>query len=89
MIKEEQIKYRLQRAEESYQAAQLMADNKYWNFCINRLYYTCFYAAIALLLKHNITPKTHEGAKRQFGLHFVKTGKINETHNALYLQLFG
>lgn len=89
MIKDDQIQYRLQKAEESYQAALLMGENNYWNFCINRLYYTCFYAAIALLLKHDITPKTHDGTKRQFGLHFVKTGKIDEVHNDLYLQLFG
>ena len=88
MIKDEQIKYRLQKAEESYQAAQLMSENQHWNFCVNRLYYSCFYAAIALLLKHDITPKTHNGTKQQFGLHFIKTGRIDETYNDLYLQLF-
>ena len=88
MTKNDQIQYRLQKAEESYQAAQLMAESNHWNFCVNRLYYTCFYAAIALLLKHNITPKTHNGTKQQFGLHFVKTRMIDESYNDLYLQLF-
>ena len=87
-MKEDLIHYRLQKAQESYEAARLMSDNKQWNFCVNRLYYTCFYAVIALLLKNDITPRTHDGTKRQFGLHFVKTGKIKEAYNDLYSQLF-
>ena len=87
-MKAELITYRLQKARESYQAAALMRDNQQWNFCINRLYYACFYAVIALLLKHDITPRTHDGAKRQFGLHFIKTGKIGQAEGKLYSKLF-
>ena len=87
-MKDELKQYRLQKAKESYQAATLMRENKQWNFAINRLYYACFYAVIALLLKHDITPRTHDGAKRQFSLHFIKTGKIQEQYGDLYTQLF-
>ena len=87
-MKEDHIQYRLEKSEESYRAAQLMGENQHWNFCVNRLYYSCFYAAIALLLKHNITPKTHDGTKRQFSLHFVKSGKIEALHGNLYTKLF-
>ncbi len=82
------IQYRLQKAKESYQAAALIKQNKQWNFCINRLYYTCFYAAIALLLKHKITPKTHDGTRRQFSLHFIRSKKIDIVHGDLYSKLF-
>ncbi len=71
------IQYRLQKAKESYQAAELIKENKQWNFCVNRLYYSCFYAVIGLLLKHNITLKTHEGARNQLGQHFVKTEQFS------------
>ena len=87
-MKDELKQYRLQKAKESYQAATLMRENNQWNFAINRLYYACFYAVIALLLKHDITPRTHDGAKRQFSLHFIKTGKIREQYGDLYTQLF-
>jgi uncharacterized protein (UPF0332 family) len=87
-MNDEHINYRLQKAKESLQAAQIMRENKQWNFCVNRLYYSCFYAAIGLLLKHDITPKTHEGARNQLGQHFVKTGKIEKEQNDLYAQLF-
>jgi len=42
------IKYRFQRAEESFQDALILAENERWNTVINRLYYACFYAVIAL-----------------------------------------
>ena len=48
------IAYRFHRAEESFEEAIILADKGKWNSVINRLYYCCFYAVIALLLKHNI-----------------------------------
>jgi uncharacterized protein len=82
------IKYRFQRAIESYDEALIMAENKRWNAVINRLYYSCFYAVIALLLKNNIETQTHDGARTQFGLNFVKTGKIDKKYGKLFSKLF-
>ena len=31
----------------------------YYNTAVNRLYYACYYAAVALLIKHEINPGTH------------------------------
>ena len=52
--KNEYIKYRFQRAEESLEDALIMIENKRWNTAINRLYYSCFYAMLALLLNNDI-----------------------------------
>ncbi len=82
------IRYRFQRAVESHDEAVILLNNKRWNATVNRLYYACFYSAIALLLKHNIEVKTHDGARLQFGLHFVKTGLIEIRFGKLYTQLF-
>ena len=38
------IHYRLERAQESLDEARLLADAGRWNTCVNRLYYSCFYA---------------------------------------------
>ena len=60
--KDEYIKYRFQRAEESLDDALILIENKKWNTAINRLYYSCFYAVIALLLNNDIETRTHDGA---------------------------
>jgi uncharacterized protein (UPF0332 family) len=71
--KPDYIEYRLSKAFEALQDAQLLADNGSWNACINRLYYSCYYAVSALLLKNNIPTHTHTGLKTQFNLHFIKS----------------
>lgn len=87
-IKEDYINYRIQRAEESYEESLLLAKSDHWNTACNRLYYSCFYAVIALLLKNDINTNTHVGAINQFGLHFIKTEKIDGHFGRLYSKLF-
>lgn len=82
------INYRFQRAKESFEEALILAQNKRWNAVINRLYYSCFYAVIALLLKNNIETQTHDGARTQFGLHFIKTGMVDPKFGKLFSKLF-
>lgn len=59
--RDEYIRYRFQRAEESFEEALILAKEHRWNAVINRLYYACFYAVIALLIKNNIPTQTHDG----------------------------
>ncbi len=86
--KEAYVRYRLQRAEESYDDACILAENGRWNSTLNRLYYAGFYAVIALLMKNNIQTQTHDGARTQLGLHFIKTGIIDIEFGKLYSKLF-
>ncbi|MBC8488454.1 MAG: HEPN domain-containing protein [Bacteroidetes bacterium] len=86
--KDDLIIYRIKRAKETFEAAKIMADNDQWNSCINRLYYACFYAVIAVLLKENLSPKTHSGARSLFGLHYIKTGVVSKTEGEIYNELF-
>ena len=86
--RDDYIKYRFHRSEESLNEALLLAKNGSWNAVINRLYYSCFYAVIALLLKNDIETQSHDGARTQFGLHFIKTGIINKSHGKLFTKLF-
>lgn len=85
---EDYIKYRFIRAEESLDDAYILAQNNKWNTVANRLYYSCFYAVSALLLKHNIETKTHDGTRTQFGLLFIKPGLIDKKFGKLYSKLF-
>ena len=86
--REDYIRYRLQRAEEAYEDALILAENQRWNAVVNRLYYACFYSVIALLLKNNIETQSHDGTRTQFGLHFIKTGLIDKKYGKLYTKLF-
>lgn len=86
--RDDYIKYRFQRAEESFEEALILAEKERWNTVINRLYYSCFYAVISLLLKNEIESQTHDGARTQFGLHFIKTGKIDKVYGKLFTKLF-
>jgi uncharacterized protein (UPF0332 family) len=86
--RDDYIQYRFQRAIESYNEALILANNNSWNAVINRLYYSCFYAVIALLLKNNIETQTHDGARIQFGLYFVKTGVVDRKFGQLFSKLF-
>lgn len=85
---EEYIAYRLKRSDEAYDEALFLIQKKRWNTIINRLYYSCFYAVMALLLSNNIKPGTHRGTLNQFSLHFIKTKRIDMEFGTLYFQLF-
>lgn len=36
------VRYRLEKSEETYQAAQVLYEAAQWNSVVNRLYYACF-----------------------------------------------
>ena len=64
--KEDLITYRIARAIDTLDDAQILADRGKWNSAINRLYYAAYYAIIALLLSADLKPTTHNGAKSNF-----------------------
>jgi uncharacterized protein (UPF0332 family) len=82
------IRYRMDRARETRVEAELMAQTGHWNAWVNRLYYTCFYAVTALLLRHNLSASKHSGVRSLLNRHFVRTGAISSTLGMLYRNLF-
>lgn len=82
------IRYRLSRSKDTFIDARILADKERWNSAINRLYYAAYYAVIALLLKYNLKPTTHNGAKTVFSEHFIKKEIIPKEFGKLYSQLF-
>jgi hypothetical protein len=48
------IAFRVQKAKSTLAEAEGIATLSYWNAVANRLYYSCFYMASALLIKHNL-----------------------------------
>jgi uncharacterized protein (UPF0332 family) len=86
--KEELIRYRLLRAKDTYEDAQILAERNKWNSTVNRLYYSAYYAVMALLLNADLKPTTHKGAKSNFTEYFIKTEKIPKALGKMYSQLF-
>ena len=86
--KDEYIKYRFKRAEESLDDALILIEKNKWNTAINRLYYSCFYAVIALLINNDIETRTHNGARTKFSNEFIKTGTLNMKYGKLFSKLF-
>ena len=82
------IKYRLSRAYETFEDAEILAEKEKWNSTINRLYYAAYYAIMALLLRDGLNPTTHNGAKSNFSEHFIKTGIVSKEFGKIYSQLF-
>ncbi len=77
-IPNETIQYRLEQAEEAYRDAQILAQSGSWNSCVNRLYYSCFYAVSAMLLKDNLSSPKHTGVRGIFNKDYVRTGIISK-----------
>jgi len=86
--KDDLIAYRLLRSKDTFEDARILADKERWNSAINRLYYSAYYAVIAILLKYDFKPTTHNGAKSVFTEHFIKNEMIPKEFGKLYSQLF-
>lgn len=84
----EYVKYRIESAKKTLEAAKVLAENKFWNSAVNRLYYAVFYAVNALLVMNEIQIKSHSATKSQFSLNFVKTGKFDKKYGKLLSELF-
>ena len=86
--KKDLIKYRIERSKDTYDDAIILAEKGKWNSTINRLYYSAYYAVMALLLNADLKPTTHNGAKSNFTQYFIKTSIISKEYGKLYSQLF-
>ena len=84
---EEFITYRMDKADEVYDAAVLLYNAGQWNSAVNRLYYACFYAASALLMKRGIGAKSHGGVIAKFSECAVRTGEVTADECRVYSKL--
>jgi uncharacterized protein (UPF0332 family) len=82
------VLYRMARANESMEDARILADNRRWNACVNRLYYACFYMVSALLVRHGLSSSKHTDVRSLFNKQYVKTGKIPKKFARIYNDLF-
>jgi len=82
------IRYWLEKAGESLDAARDEHAAGRFTFAVNRAYYACFYAVSALLLSKEMRFKKHSGVRAAFQQHFVKTAKVSREDGRLFDELF-
>jgi len=82
------VQYRLARASETLEDARILADTHRWNACVNRLYYACFYAINALLVRDGLSSSKHTGVRGLFNQNYVKTGQIPKELARIYNDLY-
>ncbi len=82
------VSYRMARAEESLEDARILSRAERWNACVNRVYYACFYAVSALLVRDGLSSSKHAGIRGLFNRNYVKTGKIPKHLSRIYNDLF-
>ncbi len=80
--------YRLQRAKETIREVETHIRNKFWNTAVNRMYYACYYAVGALLVKQGVKTLSHAGSRQKFGQLIVKPGLMDKTLAKHYTDLF-
>lgn len=79
---------RLQRAKETLNEAMGNVEMGYWRTAVNRLYYACYYAVNALLIRNGHSAHTHSCVIGLFGLHFVSKSLVSMDQGKLYKNLF-
>lgn len=85
--KKANIREEIDRANEAIRAANLLFENGFVRDGVSKLYYSLLYSIRALLLTEGLEPKSHEGALRLFGLHFVKPGAFEAKDSHIFSKL--
>ncbi len=82
----EEIKNGIKRSQKSLKAAKKLLEEELLEDSISRAYYSVLHAVKAVLLSENVSANSHEGIKRLFGKHFIKTGKMEVKYSKILRQ---
>ena len=81
-------KYRVEKSRHVFKEAEDVAKLGYWNLAGNRLYYSVFHMAQALLLDNRLDAHSHSGLIHVLGQHFVSTGRLDKAYGRLISRLY-
>lgn len=80
--------YRLEKAADDLDTADLMFKNNKLSQSINRSYYSMFHAVRALLALAILDSKKHSGVISFFNTHYIKPGKIEPEYSKMLSNAF-
>lgn len=72
------VSLEMEKANRFLKQAEMVRELQQWDLAANRYYYACFHAVQALFIHYELASKRHSGMLSQFGLHFIKTGIIED-----------
>ncbi|MFT4152635.1 HEPN domain-containing protein [Parafilimonas sp.] len=78
------IDYKLEKAQQSLEAAELLFNNNFFADSLSKIYYAVFYAVSAWLTKKKLNPKTHQGVKSLFHKEFIYTGNVSKEQGEFF-----
>ena len=73
MPEESEIRMLLQKSAQRLSAAKNLLESGFYDDAVGRAYYSMYFAVKAMLLRKNITVKTHRGLISAFGSEYVQT----------------
>lgn len=82
------INYRLEKAKETAEEAELALTHNKLRLAENRIYYAIFYIVHALSILENFSTSKHATLKGWFNKEFVFTGKIDSRFYKIYNRAF-
>ena len=82
------ISYRMERSNESIQAAEIVLERGMFTFSMNRIYYAIFYAVQALLALHGVSFSKHGQVKGYYNRELIKTDILPMEMGRLYNKAF-
>lgn len=80
--------YRIEKAEDDLETAELTFQNDKFSQSINRSYYAMFHAVRALLALDKFDSKKHTGVISFFNQHYIKPGKIETEYSGMLTAAF-
>ena len=87
-IREELVRNWLAKTGEALSSAATMLETDHLVAAMNRLYYACFYAVTALLLKDGKQFARHSTVRGEFNRSYVKPGLVDQKWGDFYRDLF-
>lgn len=82
------VDYRLGQAKESLEEAEILYREGKFRGAINRLYYACFYATLALVATRGLSSSKHSGVITLFYREFVKSETFPKDKAKILNRLF-
>lgn len=81
------VALRMDKARIFLAEARKMIELEMWDLAANRFYYACFHAAQAALVHGGFSAHTHAGTISTFGLHFIRTEKVDKRLGAFFSRM--
>jgi uncharacterized protein (UPF0332 family) len=74
----------MEKADSALQDARLLMENGRFSSCVNRLYYSVFFAACAVLASRGESYSRHSAVRSSIHRDFVNTGLLSKEQGRIY-----